>query len=109
MISIIVSIVLIIILKILNKYTNLLEDYQYNFVFTSTVLYILLFGVLKSFIMSEQNIILSNATYYPLIFFILWSSISNIIINKLTYENNIGILFRPKLNMNNMSQRKIRK
>jgi len=109
MISIVVSIILVLVLKIIEKYTNFLKENQYNFIFTSSVFYILLFGVLKSLIMGEQNILFSNHTYYPLLFFILWYSVSTIIINNITYASNIGILFRPKLGMNRMSQRKIRK
>ncbi len=108
MLSFFASILLVILIKIIAYYTNILYKKQTNFIVSATIFYILFFGILKSFLMNKEDILFYNSTYYPLLFFIVWYSISNMIINSLQFKSNVGIYFTP-IFKDNISTRKLRK
>ena len=108
MLSLLYSIVSVIIIKIIGSYTNILYTKQTNFLISSTLFYILFFGILKSLLMNKEDILFYNSTYYPLLFFIVWYSISTIIMNVLQFQSNVGIYFTQTFK-DNVSRRKLRK
>lgn len=93
MIALVISLLLIVVIWILNQYTTLMTNSQSRFIMISSVLYIILFGIVMSLLLSNKGImeILSdNSIYIPLIFYIIWYfssvSISNLFTGKNDYR-----------------------
>ena len=92
MIAIILSLLLIVAVIILGLYTSIMKQEQIKFIISSSVLYIIFFGVAMSMLTSNKGIVemlTDNNTYIPLIFYILWyvssASISNLFTGKNDY------------------------
>ena len=93
MISLLISLLLIIVIWLLSKYTSIMTIPQTRFIMVSSILYILLFGVVMSLLISNKGImeiLMDNTTYIPLIFYIIWyvssASISNLFTGKNNYQ-----------------------
>jgi hypothetical protein len=93
MIALLISLLLIVIVWLLNKYTSIMTIPQSRFIMVSAVLYILLFGIVMSLLISNKGImeiLMDNSTYIPLIFYIIWyvssASISNLFTGKNDYQ-----------------------
>ena len=93
MIALLISLLLIIVIWILSKYTSIMTIPQTRFIMVSSILYILLFGVIMSLLISNKGImeiLMDNTTYIPLIFYIIWyvssASISNLFTGKNNYQ-----------------------
>ena len=93
MIALVISLLLIVVLWILKKYTTFMSDTQYRFIIISSVLYIILLGFVMSMLISSKGImeiIMNNSLYIPLIFYILWyvssASISKLFTGKNNYQ-----------------------
>jgi len=87
MIALVISLVLIVIVGLLGKYTSLMSHSQNKFLLVSSVLYIVLFGIFMSTLTTDKGlmeIFMDNSTYAPLIFYILWYVSSSGITNALT-------------------------
>ena len=87
MISLIISLLLIIVLWILKKYTKIMSLIQFRFIIFSSILYIFLFGFVIS-TLTISNIIKEDYKYIPLIFYILWYISSISVSNLFTGNNN---------------------
>lgn len=93
MIALLISLLLIVVIWILSKYTSIMTTSQIRFIIVSSVLYIVLFGVVMSLLISNKGImeiLMDNSTYIPLIFYIIWyissASISNLFTGKNDYQ-----------------------
>jgi len=101
--------VLIVAVGLLGKYTSYITPAQNKFMLVSSVLYIILFGVVMTMLTSNKDVMetfMDNSTFAPLIFYILWYVISASITNVLTGRNDYQGFFE---NTNSqMSRRHIR-
>jgi len=91
MIALVLSLVLIVCVALLGKYTSIMTPTQTKFILVSSVLYIMLFGVILSMLTSDKGILevfMDNSTFIPLIFYIFWYISSASIVNKLTGNND---------------------
>jgi uncharacterized membrane protein len=93
MIALVISLLLIVVLWILKKYTTFMSDTQFRFIMISSVLYIILLGIVMSMLTSSKkimDILMDNSLYIPLIFYILWyvssASISKLYTGKNNYQ-----------------------
>ena len=71
MIALVISLLLIVVLWILKKYTTFMSDTQFRFIMISSVLYIILLGIVMSMLTSSKkimDILMDNSLYIPLIF-----------------------------------------
>ena len=87
MIALVISLVLIVIVGLLGKYTSFMTEAQNKFILVSSVLYIVLFGIVMSMLTTDKGtmeIFMDNSTYTPLIFYILWYVSSAGVTNALT-------------------------
>ena len=87
MLAIIGSLVLIVIVWLLGRYTKIMTDDQVKFIIGSSILYIILFGAVMSLLNSNDNLMdamMKNSTYLSLIFYILWYVTSASVTNRLT-------------------------
>ena len=72
MIALVISLLLIVVLWILKKYTTFMSDTQFRFIMISSVLYIILLGIVMSMLTSSKkimDILMDNSLYIPLIFY----------------------------------------
>lgn len=107
MIILILSFGLLFITWCIFKYTNLITEKQGVFLVSSSFLYIVLFGLAFSLLMGSDNLfndVTKNSTYFPLVFYIIWFSISSIISNKFVNQRNYIGFFEEN---NYMSKRKM--
>ena len=91
MIALAITLVLIIIVGIIGYYTNVIKQSQTDFIIVSSVLYIIIFGIIRSFILSKEGlyaVLMNNKMFYPLVFYILWYFTSSLVGNKFTGSNN---------------------
>lgn len=93
MIALVISLLLIVVLWILKKYTKIMSEIQFRFIMISSVLYIILLGLLMPMLTSSRKIIeivMDNSLYIPLIFYILWyvssASVSKLFTGKNNYQ-----------------------
>lgn len=87
MLAFIGSLILIVITWLLGKYTKIMTEDQVKFILGSSVLYIILFGMVMSSLTSNDNL-MDDAIYLPLIFYILWYVTSASFTNRLTGHND---------------------
>jgi uncharacterized membrane protein YdjX (TVP38/TMEM64 family) len=91
MIAFVLSLVLIVIIALLGKYTSFMTEAQNKFILVSAVLYIIIFGVILSMLTDNKGLLevfMNNSTYIPLIFYILWYVVSAAIANIFTGRND---------------------
>jgi hypothetical protein len=107
-----ISLILILILWILKKYTNaisiIMSNSQYRFIMISSLLYILLFGFILSLLMTSKKItdmMADNSLFIPLIFYIIWYISSASITTLFVSQNNYQGFFNDSNKY--MSQRNI--
>ena len=93
MIAFVISLLLIIIVGILGKYTSIMSQTQFRFITISSILYIILLGLTMSLLIYNKGIIqvfMDNSTFIPLIFYILWfvssASISKLFTGRNEYQ-----------------------
>jgi uncharacterized membrane protein len=108
MIALVISLLLIVVLWILKKYTKIMSVTQFNFIIISSVLYIILFGIVMSMLTSSKGImeiIMDNSLYIPLIFYIFWYVSSASISHLFTGDHNYQGFFDS--NNKYMSERNV--
>ena len=109
MIAFVISLLLIVVIGILGKYTKLLTVSQTRFALISSVLYIIFFGITMSMLTSNKSlfdVFTENSVYIPLIFYMLWYITSSSIVNRLTGNNDYQGFFGDSSKY--MSQRDVR-
>ena len=91
MIALVVSLLLIVVAALLGIYTSIMTPTQSKFILVSSILYIILFGVILSILTSDKGIIevfMDNSVYTPLIFYIFWYVTSATLVNLFTGNND---------------------
>ena len=97
--------------KFLGKYTSFMTQAQTKFLLVSAVLYIILFGVVMSMLTSDRGILevfMDNSIYIPLIFYIVWYLTSASLTNVLTGRNDYQGFFEdtnPYMSRRNLMPR----
>ena len=85
MFGIIAVVLLIIFIYIISFFIpNLLNEYQFNFLITSTITYILIFGFLNNYLENKTKIMdvfTNNSIFIPLCFYIVWYFIVSLMSN----------------------------
>lgn len=87
MIALVISLILIVGIGLLGKYTTFMTPSQNKFILVSSILYIILFGVLMKMLTSDKGVMetfMNNRTFAPLIFYILWYVSSACVVNVFT-------------------------
>lgn len=111
MIALVISLVLIVCVGLLGKYTSFMTQAQTKFLLVSAVLYIILFGVVMSMLTSDKGILevfMDNSVYIPLIFYIVWYITSASLTNVLTGRNDYQGFFEdtnPHMSRRNLMPR----
>ena len=91
MTAFVLSLILIVVIALLGRYTSFMTEAQNRFILVSAVLYIIIFGVIMSMLTSDKGLLevfMDNSTYIPLIFYILWYVASAVIANMFTGRND---------------------
>lgn len=90
MIAFVLSLILIVGIALLGKYTSFMTEAQNTFILSSAILYIIVFGVIMSMLTSRglMEAFMDNSTYIPLIFYILWYVASASTSNLFTGQND---------------------
>ena len=91
MIAFVLSLLLIVGTALFGKYTSFLTKEQLKFILVSSVLYIIIFGVILTLLTSNRGrteLVFDNNIFIPLIFYVLWYISSAIITNLFTGNND---------------------
>jgi hypothetical protein len=99
MIALVVSLVLMVIVGLIGYYTNIISVNESKFLIVSSVLYIILFGIIKTRLTTGKGAstaLMIDSLYYPLIFYMLWFFTSASIGKLLTGRNNYQGFFEAQ-------------
>ena len=108
MIALGISTVLIIIVWVITLYTTLITKDQFKFLTASSIMYVILFGFVKTLLTSDKSIFsvfTNNQAFWPLIFYIFWYFASASVGNTLTRGDNYQGFFEKS--NNTMSERNV--